>query len=279
MEEKKFKLPEEVITVKFIPRKRGMAANVGDDHVISGGMLDRASRKLSAPLQRNGSIANILSTDEKNYLEEITGLNLSVHGDFWKNFKVSLFKSDAANKFDLSNPMDYLQYAILRAYKNTIAKSWKDRNKRLEYQFAIVRSGEEEQEDIKAFNFKKEAFKMFGKIEDDRDKMFAVLKLLSNKPISKDSKLEWLQSKVGDYVDNKPKEFLSVVNDTSFEIKKLIHEAIDRGIILKQGNKYSTEDGLELAEEGKIPSFDNAVAYLEDPRNEDVKALIEAKLN
>lgn len=279
MEEKKFKLPEEVITVKFIPRKRGMAANVGDDHVISGGMLDRASRKLSAPLQRNGSIANVLSTDEKNYLEEITGLNLSVHGDFWKNFKVSLFKADAANKFDLSNPMDYLQYAILRAYKNTIAKSWKDRNKRLEYQFAIVRSGEEEQEDIKAFNFKKEAFKMFGKIEDDRDKMFAVLKLLSNKPISKDSKLEWLQSKVGDYVDNKPKEFLNVVNDTSFEIKKLIHEAIDKGIILKQGNKYSTEDGLELAEEGKIPSFDNAVAYLEDPRNDDVKALIEAKLN
>ena len=42
MEETKvsnFTLPNETVVVRFIKRKRGMAANVADNHIISGGML------------------------------------------------------------------------------------------------------------------------------------------------------------------------------------------------------------------------------------------------
>lgn len=275
----KFTLPDETITIKFIPRRTGIATNVGEDHVISGGLLDRAIRKFYAPLQRNGSIANLLSDEEKVELERLTGLNLSVYGDFWKTFFVSLRKDDNSNKLYLGNPMDYLQYALLRAYDNIIASSWSERNNRLEYQFAIVRDGELIQEKQDKFNVKKEAMKQYIRIEDNKDRLISILKLLTNKSISEDSSLTWIQSQVEEYVDNKPKAFLNVITDAKFHTKALINKAIDLGIIVRENNKYSTIDGLTLSEDGRIPSFDNAVEYLDNVKNQDVRSLIEAKMN
>ena len=106
MGETKFTLPNEVLVVKYIKRKKGMAAgdHVTSDHVISGGMLDGSIKKFQAPLLKNGSIANVLTAEEKTYLEAETGLELSVYKDFWLEYFVTLFKQD--NRLDLSNPMD-----------------------------------------------------------------------------------------------------------------------------------------------------------------------------
>ena len=274
-----FTLPDEVVTVKFIPRKKGMAANVDSNHIISGGMLTNAKKKFPAPLQSNGSIANVLTKEEKDYLESITGLNLSVYGDFWTNFQVSLFKDDASNKFDLSNPMDYISIKVLEAWKDDIATEWKDRNKKQTYQFVITKDTDLDNEKKFKLDTKKEAFKLYGKIEDDREKLLGVLKLLSNKPISKDSKLKWIQGQVEEYVDTMPSRFLSVVEDDALETKMLINKAVDAGYIVRNGNKYSTVDGLELSENKQPASFDNAVAYLNNPKHQDVRDLIIAKTN
>ena len=76
-----------------------------------------------------------------------------------------------------------------------------------------------------------------------------------------------------------PSLFVSVINDASYETKILINNAVDKGIIKVSGNKYSTEDGLELSNSGQIPTFDNAVRYLDAPKNQEVRAIIEAKLD
>lgn len=139
-----FKLPNEKIIVKYIARRKGVASNVQDDHVVAGGMLNTATRKFSAPLQRNNTVKNVLTEDEKILLEELTSLNLSVYGDFWTDFRVLLRKEDAANTLDLSNPIDYISYKVLLSLtKDYIAPSWADRNKNLEYEFAITRENEE----------------------------------------------------------------------------------------------------------------------------------------
>jgi hypothetical protein len=274
-----FTLPEEKITVKFIKRKKGLAANVSEDHVISGGMLSGSKRKYSAPLQKNGSIANVLSKDEKIFLEEVTGLNLSVYGEFWNNFYVSLFKDDANNLFDLSKPMDYISVAVLKSLKDDIAPDWASRKLKGTYDFVITGSDEEFKEKKAKLDVKKTAFKMYGKIEDDRDKLIGVLKLLSNQPISNDSKLDWIQGKVEEYLDNSPKLFLDIIIDPSFDTKVLINKAVEAGYIKKQGNLYATVDGLELAEAGQPASFDNAVRYLENDKYQEVRLLIQARVN
>jgi hypothetical protein len=274
-----FSLPNEVIVVKFIPRKKGMAANVSEDHIIAGGMIGEAIRKYKAPLSRSGSIKNVLTNEEKEYLEEETGLNLSVYGDFWTDFSVTLMKDSTNNRLDLSQPMEYLSYKLLCSLTNDIAPSWDQRHDKLTYDFVITRGDEESKERKRSYDSKKEAFKQYGKIEDDKDKLIGVLKLLTNKPISKDSTLDWVQGQVEERIDTMPTVFLDIINDTSFNTKILINKGIEYGVIERNGNKYSTADGLELCEADELPTFDNAVRYLDNPRNQDVRSLIEAKIN
>ena len=118
--QKSFSLPNELVTVKFVPKKKGMAANVEDNHVISGGMLNNAVKTFYCPLQRKGGMANILSRVEKDHLEDITGKDLSVYGDFWLKFKVKLYKDNASNVYDLSDPMGFIAIRLLEQYTNEI---------------------------------------------------------------------------------------------------------------------------------------------------------------
>lgn len=275
-----FTLPNETVTVRFIKRKRGMAANVADNHIIAGGMLPNAKKKFCAPVQAsNGVIVNVLTKEEKDYLESVTGLNLSVYGDFWKTFYVTLRKDDTSNILELSNPIDYLKYKLLMSLKDDVAPSWDMRNHKQTYQFVLTKEGEIQDEKKAKLDIKKEAFKAYGKIEDDREKLVGVLKLLSNQPISSSSKLKWIQGKVEEYVDSSPKAFLNVITDPYLKTKVLINKGVEKKLIIKKGNKYETVDGLELSEEGQIPSFINAVKYLENPKHQDVYLLLEAKIN
>lgn len=275
--ESTFTLPERTVTIKYINRKKGMASNVGDDHVISGGMLSGSVKRFQVPLLRNGSLKNVLTNEEKEYLESQTGLNLSIYGEFWSNHFVALFKDD--NRLDLSNPMDYISYKILMSLKDDIAPSWGERNLKQTYQFVITSSDEELTEKKQSLDNKKEAFKLYGKIEDDKEKLIGILKLLTNKPISKDATLKWLQSQVEEFLDKKPESFVAMLKDSKLETKLLVQNAEDKGVIVKSGNKYATSDGLDLCENGQIPTFENAIAYLDNPKHQEVRSLIEAKLS
>jgi len=276
VKESKFTLPDTTITVKYIKRKKGMASNVGEDHVISGGMLNGSVKKFQAPLLKNNSIANVLTKDEKEYLEALTGLDLSVYGDFWYDHQVSLYKDD--NLLQLSNPIDYISYKILTYLKNDIAPTWAERNLKQTYQFVITSADEELTEKKVGFDNKKEAFKLYGKIEDDKDKLISILALLTNKPISKETTLKWVQTKVEEFIDGKPESFVLLMKDKSLDTKFLINEAVDKGIIIKTGNKYSTNDGLDLCENSQIPTYENTITYIDNPKHQDVRSYIEAKL-
>jgi len=276
VKESKFTLPETVVTVKYIKRKKGMASNVGEDHVISGGMLNGSVKKFQAPLLKNNSIANVLTKEEKEYLESTTGLDLSVYGDFWYDHQVSLYKDD--NLLNLSNPIDYISYKILTYLKNDIAPSWAERNLKQTYQFVITSADEELTEKKAGFDNKKEAFKLYGKIEEDKDKLIGILAILTNKPISKETTLKWIQTKVEQFIDEKPESFVILMKDKSLDTKFLINDAVEKGVIIKTGNKYSTNDGLDLCENSQIPTFENAITYIDNPKHQDVRSFIEAKL-
>ncbi len=277
---KTFELPNKKVIVRYIKRKIGMAAgdHIGPDHVISGGLLDKAVKKYQIPRLRSGVLVNILTNEEKEFFEKIyKGVDLSVYGDFWKDFYVTLTKQDT--RLDLSNSADYLKYKVLWALKDElIAPSWDKRYERQSYEFALVNEGDEDKELKKKFDSKKEAFKLYGKIEDDKELLIGLLKLLSNKPISSDSKLDWVKTKVEEFIDNKADNFIAIVKDPSFYTRILLNQAVDLGVVNRQGNKYETADGLELCEAGEVPTFDNAVTFLDSAKNQDIRSLLEAKI-
>lgn len=274
-----FKLPNEVVEVKFIKRKRGMAAgdHITEDHVISGGMLTNSTKRFQAPLLKNGSIANVLTTEEKEFLEEELGLNLSTYGDFWKEYFVTLRKE--SNSFDLSNGMDYISVKLLLSCKDLIAPDWNSRNKKLTYQFVVTKPGAEMKETKKKYDSKKEAFKLYGKIEDDKPQLLGILKLLENKPVSANSAMDWLQTKVEAIIDETPSKFVNLVKDPAFHTMLLINNGLDAGVVQRSGNKYATTDGLDLCEATEVATFDVAVRFLDNPKNQEIRTLIEAKIN
>jgi hypothetical protein len=91
--------------------------------------------------------------------------------------------------------------------------------------------------------------------------------------------LNWVQGLLEEIIDTKPKDFLKVINDTSFETRALINKGVDAGIIKKNGNKYATVDGLDLCENGSVATIENAVKYLDNPKHQDVRDLIEARID
>ena len=125
-------LRNERIIVKYILRPTLMVPN--KNHVLYGGMAETATRTFTVPRLSNGSFKNVLTNDEKEYLEQALGLEfnaLSVHNrknNFWDDSnpegfgRVVLHKQD--NYLDLSIPEEYIKYCLnpAKEMKATIKK-------------------------------------------------------------------------------------------------------------------------------------------------------------
>ena len=108
-------LRKERIIVRHIPRQSNMIQN--PKHVLYGGMAETAIRVFVVPKLTSGRYVNVLTNDEKAYLEHIMGLEpdaLSIYKrehNFWDDSnpdgisKVMLKKQD--NYFDLSSHLLY----------------------------------------------------------------------------------------------------------------------------------------------------------------------------
>jgi hypothetical protein len=277
---KGFTLPNEKITIRFIKRNKGLAADVSDNHVISGGMIEGATRKFCVPLLRNGGLKNVLTNEEKEFFENghFNGVKMSIYSDFWKTQYVSLEKLDTI--LDLSVPEDYLKYKILLAWDDVIAptlQQYKLENKGT-YQFYITKDGEELKDRSKKLDLIKAAWKEYYKLEDNRDALVSIVYLMTGKKLSENSTMKFINTEVETLVDTRTKDFLALVEDPNFETKTLIALAENVGIVLKKNGKYETVDGLTLAKQGEIASLVNAVKYLIDPKNHEVRDLIEARV-
>lgn len=278
--EKAFELPDGKVTVKFVKRKVGMAAGVGDDHVISGGMLEGATKRFAAPMTRSGGIKNILTKAEKDFFEgEIhTGQNLSSYGDFWKQFYVRIEKSGMI--LDLSNPADYLKYKLLLGWDSIIAPSLKQYKESplATYQFYMEMEGEDMRMKSKSLNITKTAWKNFNKVEDDAETLAAIIFLMTGKKVAGNAKLTYLNTQVEKLVDAKPEKFNDLIADTHFDSKIFVANAERAGIIIKTKTGYETKDGLPVTAKGKANSIDNVVNFVLDPVNNEVKELILSRL-
>jgi len=282
MGEKKtaFTLPQKKVTIRLAKRKIGMAANVSDNHVIAGGMLEGAVKKFSAPMTRSGGIKNVLTGDELAFFEEIfQGQNMSAYGDFWKNFYVNIEKSGKI--LDLQEPRDYLEYKVLLAYTGIIAPSLKSFKEHplASYQFYMEEEGEDMKIKSKELSVTKKAWKNFNIVEDDQETLAAILFLMTGKKVSANAKLNYLNTEVEKLVDRIPEKFNALISEAQFTTKVFVANAERAGIIIKTKTGYETKDGLSITAKGKSNSIDNVVSFLLDPVNNEVKELVLSRLD
>jgi hypothetical protein len=282
-------LRNERVIVRYISRPSSMVPN--KNHVLYGGMAETATRRFTVPRLSNGSFKNVLTNSEKEYLEEVMGLEinaLSVHNrknNFWDDSnpegfgRVELHKQD--NYLDLSIPEEYIKYKVLLANKDLICPSLEELDERPKatYQFVILSENAKAASNLKRVDAQKNCWKEFGKIEDDTDTLRTVIELVEKRPLAPKTKLDFLQGKVSELIDNDPRKMLSVLTDAYLPAKVLIKRGVEKGIISWRNDLYYLrEDGHPLCELGENSTLNNAAKYITSPKNQELKFTIEAKL-
>ena len=282
-------LRNEKVIVRFIARARGMITD--PRHVLFGNMAAGSKMRVTTPLLRSGLFADVLTKDEKKFLEYKLGLEpnaLSVHNrnnNFWSDAneqgigRVELIKGD--NPLDLSNPIDYIKYKILLANKDQIAPSMQalqDKPKAT-YRFVIINEGDSAKAANTRVTLKAQAYMEFGKVNENKDKMRVIIETIDGRPTASDSKVEYLQGKIGELIEANTKMFLQVVRDPLLDNKVLIKKAIEAGVIVNRGNYLYLKDGnMPLCDNGQEPTLNIAAKYLSLPKHQELKFSIEAKV-
>ena len=282
MEELKNCLRNERILVRFVPKEDSNITN--PKHILYGGMAEGAIRYYTVPvLASTGTYKNILTDDEKAFLESYMGLEynaLSVHNkvnNFWSNYTVRLTKRD--NYLDLSDPNDYIKYKVLKANTDYIADSLQTLNNypKATYQFVMIKEGEAEKREEEKMSVTMKCYKEYGKIEDDNDTLRCIIELIDNKPIAKNTKSEFLKSRINSLIQADPKLFYAIITDEYLNNKVLIKTATEEGIIKRRNNLYYFED-TPLCPDGTESTLSVASEYIGLGKNQDLKLRIEALL-
>lgn len=281
-------LRNERVIVRFKP-KQGWMGITNPKHVLSGGLAEGAVVTYVVPRLSSGMFVNVLTDKEKKCLEEIMGLEynaLSIYkkeNNFWDDSnengisRVRLLKQD--NYFNLADPEDYIRVKILLANKDYIASSLQELedHPKSTYRFVIIRENDETKSASKMMNTTMNCYKEYGKIEDDKDTLRAIIEIIDGRPTSATSKLEFLQTKVNSLIQNDPKMFLKVATDQYLPIKVLIKKAVEKHVIQNRDSHFYYR-GFPLCNDNEESTLNIAAKFLSLPKNQDLKFSIEAAI-
>lgn len=275
-------LRNERIVIRHIPKQTGMVDN--PKHILYGGLGEGATRTFCVPKLRSGVYANVLTKDEKDYLEHIMGMEynaLSVYNKMENNFwsdanpngisSITLTKQDTY--LDLSNPNDYIRYKIALSNKDYIAPNIEELQERPKatYQFVVLRADDETRNAQQQMDNTMKCYMEFGKIKQDKDAMrFIILTITGTEQDFKASEA-YLQMKINELIQADPKLFLKVITDELFPTKLLLRQAIAAGVVAKRGDYYYNKaDNSPLCKDGENPTLANAARYLMGPRQQEL---------
>jgi hypothetical protein len=280
-------LRNERIIVRFVPSPSAMVQTKG--HVLWGGMAEGARRSFVVPRLRSGQYVNVLTDNEMAFLEQAMRLEkgaLSIYNkrdNFWDDNnpegcgKVILFKQD--NYLDLSDPLDYIKYKVLLANKDYICPSMQELEDRPKatYQYVIISENAEVQMNLSKNDAKMECFMEYGAIRNDKDTLRAILEILTGRPVTAQTKLDFLQAKVMEYIESDSRRFLSTIKDPLLPAKVLIKKGVEAGIITRRNDLYYY-DGSPMCEMGEDSTLTNAAKYITNVKRQELKYTLEARL-
>lgn len=273
-----FELPNETVEIRYIKKQKGNVVN--EKHILYGGLHEDAKIKYVPKQLENGQMANFLTNEEKSYLEKAldlpeNGLSIYKKDSYLNTLSISLNKQGTT--LQLYNPLDYMKYKMLLKYEDQICPNITDINKKQTYRFVVVKKDDEAKATLKRVDVKKEAYKLLGKLEDDRNALRDFL-MVSNIRVSEDTSVEWMNAEVAKMVDSNPNKFVDILKDSSYPTKVLFQKAFAKGEIVRKNSQYYTKDGIALAEANQPATLENAITYLESNVNQEYRLLLTSKV-
>ena len=279
-------LRKEKVFVRFVPHDNGVSSK-DKHHIMFGGRADGAYDELRVPMLRNGNYKNVLTNDEKEFLENALGLDnnaLSVYNtdnNFWDDFKVRIVAKDGIT-LDLSDPTDFIKYKVLLANTELVAPSVQERLDRPKatYLYELVHEEEETTLENAKMDATMASYKEFGKIDNDFNTMRVLCELLDVRPYAANNKIEFFRSRINQLIQADPKKFYKAITDQMLHAKVLLRVGTENGVLSKRGDFYYLKsDGSPLCGPGEEPTLSVAARYINLPAHQDIKFLLENEIS
>jgi hypothetical protein len=276
-----FKLPNETIEIKYIKKQKGLITD--PRHIAYGGLLEGAYITLPPKKLRNGQFANVLTNEEKTVLENMLGFEPNSQGlsiykkedNYWNGLKIRIGKEGLF--LQLNEPVEYIRFKVLESYDDLVASHISKVEEKQTYRFVIIRKDDEAKQALKKVDIVKEAYKQFGKLEDNKEAMINFLRVTGLK-VDEGISLDWLNAEVSKMLTEDPKKFVTILKDTSYSTRVLLYKAIAKGEVIKKGQQYLSKDGELLAEPNQLATIDNVISYLESNVNQEYRLLLMSKV-
>ena len=212
---------------------------------------------------RSGSIYTGLTPEDEKYFEKALGYeegHLSKSSDFWTTFCVKVGSRTVL--LDDSIPRQAMIIKFLSGHKR-VATSLDKLSAGKDY--LLINREAEAVEANKQNKLRRDAIKEFDKLS--LEQMRKCLRLFGVKADNMSNEL--VESTLFGIVDKQPKKFFDKwINNTVKETEFILEEAIAKGVIRKDKTHYFY--GSDMFAD----SLDDAIAYLDSKKNQDLKLAI-----
>lgn len=226
-----------------------------------------------------GRYATGLDDKKRKELEKKTGFNLDDRYDprnpheFWDSDAAILKLPNHTIILDTNNPLEEIKYHIARASK-FVANSLEEYEEGKFPEATHVIFDEEQSIKVKAKKVavKKEAYKIAMKLTTDEKRN--IIMIISGKDMSKQSN-DYLDVEIDNIINNKPEEFIeySKRDKEYINTKALILEAVMKNILRKKAEAiYYMDEMIGI-------TIEEAVAFINDPKNQNYKVMLMEKLS
>lgn len=217
----------------------------------------------SSYFTRSGNLYTGLTKEDEVRLEKELGYvegHLSPKSSFWKTFSVILGAKEKI--LHTEYPMDELQYLFLKNHKR-VANGLKYQGPGKDY--LLINKNTEAEEANKHNQVKIDAIVEFKKLS--MEQIRKCLRLFGYRPDSMSD--DMARAKLFEEIENNPSSFFTKwVNNKARETEYILNSAVAKNIIRKSRTSYYY--GTDMIGNSK----DDAISYLDDKKNQDLKMTI-----
>lgn len=219
---------------------------------------------LAPYLTRTGRIYTGLTKEDETRLGDLLGLDLKPTSKFWEDFFVRVGVKDVY--LNTEDPMDEMRYLFLKNHKRVKASIFENK---ASANYVLVNKDEEAKKLNMYSRLKREAAKAFDVLSPDD--MRKCLRLFGHNGDTMNN--EVVERTLFDIVEANPQSFIDRwVNNKSKDTEVIIERSISKNIIRRNKNIYKY--GSEIIGH----SMEDTIAYLTDPKNQDLKIAIMQQL-
>ncbi len=260
------------------PCKNTWLASMDRNH--DGNVLFSGTKIYLAPErnQQTGLIKTGLTDQEARELEAEMGLKsmeLSPYSTtFWGNYKIYPQVPKDGLLLDLDrSALDKLRY-IYCLNHSRVAQSNADALENPQAELVLTSAAKEAKSDSNKIKTKVEAMKKFGEMSFTDQMNFLKVFEEGKFQVGKNSTPDFVMSTLGKIVDERPQDFLNLLDNPDLKIMSFLQDCLHAGIIKKSGPKYYVTGG-DLIGNTMLDTVNN----LQSPEYNEIKISLKAKLD